>query len=233
MNRKALATLLLLVGVGVGQKRPAHPKPDTPRLDFVNEYVRELISDEDIKKAGLKEVGGAKTIEEQFSTDIYFSRSVQLELRSQVRVLKGMRLSKPFDTLIPNLIGFYQHEIELHQNLIDLCTKFMGGPKPGVDYSALAAKMPQIRAELEQTQKAVFEATPLIFMALIDQKPDSQDHVSHLLITKAEKSDLQAQLGIMLKNVPDEGDQDYYISAAMVLRAGLQKGHKCSDDPWE
>jgi len=29
------------------------------------------------------------------------------------------------------------------------------------------------------------------------------------------------------------GDHDYYISGAMVLQSGLQKGHKCADDPWD
>ncbi len=148
-------------------------------------------------------------------------------------MLNGMRLAKPFEALIPDLLGFYQRQVELHQSLIDINSKFIAGPRSGVDYPALAAKLPQIRAELEETQKAVFEATPLIFMALIDQKPDSQNHLSHLLITRAEKSDLQERLEIMLKDEPEKGDHDYYISAAMILRAGLQKGHKCADEPWE
>ena len=42
----------------------------------------------------------------------------------------------------------------------------------------------------------------------------------------------QDQLNILLKDVPDKGDHDYYISAAMILRAGLQKDYKCADDPW-
>jgi hypothetical protein len=116
---------------------------------------------------------------------------------------------------------------------MDISTKFLDGPKPGVDYQTLAAKMPEIRAELEAAQKTVFEAAALVFMTLIDQKPDSQGHVSHLLITKDEKADLQDQLDIMLKGEPDKGDHDYYISAAMILRGGLQKGHKCADEPWE
>jgi hypothetical protein len=227
-----LLPVLLLASVVVGQnKPPVHVKPETPHLAFVQEYVRELISDEELKTSGQKELSEAKTTEEQISTGIYFSKSVQLELRSQIRMLNGMRLAKPFETLIPDLIGFYQHEVELHQSLIDIDSKFIAGPQSGVDYPALAAKMPQIRAELEETQKAVFDATPLIFIALIDQKPDSQNHLSHLLITRAEKSDLQDQLEIMLKDVPEKGDHDYYISAAMVLRGGLQKGYKCTDEP--
>jgi len=73
----------------------------------------------------------------------------------------------------------------------------------------------------------------MVFMSLIDVKPDSQDHVNHLIITKAERTDLQNQLDILLKDVPEKGDQDYYISSAMILRAGLQKDYKCADDPWE
>ena len=79
----------------------------------------------------------------------------------------------------------------------------------------------------------MFDASPLVFMSLVDQKADSQGHISHLIITKGEKADLQDQLEIMLKDEPDKGDHDYYVSAAMILRAGLKKGHKCADDPWE
>src|SRR4030088_1166003 len=121
-----------------------------------------------------------------------------------------------------------QRQIELHQKVIDISSQFVAGPKPGVGYQALAPRVPEIRAELDDSRKAVFQAAALVFMTLIDQKPDSQGHVSHLLITKAEKADLQEQIDIMLKGEPDKGDHDYYISAAMVLRGGLQKGHKCA-----
>lgn len=97
----------------------------------------------------------------------------------------------------------------------------------------MAAKLPQIRAELENVQKGVFEAATLVFMTLIDLKPDSQGHLSHLAITKADKSDLQDQLNIMLQGQAEHGYHDYYISAAMVIRGGLNKGHKSADEPWD
>ena len=195
--------------------------------------MRELIEDEDLKTNSEKELSEAKTLNERFSAGIYYSKSTQLELRSQIRMLRSMHLNDPFDTLIPSLIAFYEDQINLHQKLIDISSKFIAGPKEGVDYQALAAKLPEIRAELDDSRKSVFQAAALVFMTLIDQKPDSQGHVSHLLITKAEKVELQEQLDLMLKNEPDKGDHDYYVSAAMVLRGGLQKGHKCADDPWD
>lgn len=235
ISSKLLLSFLLLVGATVGQSKPSRPasKPETPHLAFVQEYIRELISDESLRVSGEKEFNEATSDDQRFSTGIYVSKSVQLELRSQIRMLRGMRLRPPFETLIPDLTGSYQRQIDLHQSLIDLSSKFLAGPKPGLDYSALGAKVPQLRAELEVAQKVIFDAAGLVFMTLIDMKPDSQGHVSHLIITKAEKSDLQEQLEIILKDQPDEGDHDFYISAAMVLRAGLLKGHKCADEPWE
>ena len=235
MNKIAIA--LFLVHIAAGQTKPAHPmrtpKPETPHFNVVKEYIRELGEDEDLKTTGEKELSEAKSPNEQLSAGIYYSKSTQLELRSQIRMLQSMNLKDPFDTLIPSLIGFYQQQIDLHQRLIDISGKFLGGPKEGVDYEALAAKVPEIRAELDDSRKSVFQAAALVFMTLLDQRPDSQGHVSHLLITKAEKADLEQQLDIMLKGEPDKGDHDYYISAAMVLRGGLQKGHKCADEPWD
>src|SRR5436305_7315973 len=148
VSKELIAALALLLGAAAAQTSPPHkaalPKAETPHLVFVKEYVREMISDEDLKTSVQKELAGAKSVNEQLSTGIYFSKSVQLELRSQIGMLKGMRLNAPYDDLTADLIAFYQQEIGLHQKLIDLSTTFMEGPKPGVDYSAIAAKLPQI-----------------------------------------------------------------------------------------
>jgi hypothetical protein len=102
--KKRLASFLLLVGVVIAQKKnPADPRPETPRLVFVKEYVRELIADEDLKTTAEKEFAQAKSPAEQFSTGIYIGTSIQLELRSQIEMLKGMQLATPYETLIPDL----------------------------------------------------------------------------------------------------------------------------------
>jgi hypothetical protein len=237
VDKIVLAAILVLSGIAAGQSKSTRkptPEPETPHLRFVKEYVRELVEDESLVKSGEKEFGEAKTPEEQFSKGIYVSKSAQLALRSQIDMLRSMRLNDPFDTLTSTLIACYQRQIDLHQKLIGISGKFLAGPKPGVDYQALEAKVPEIRAEMDDARKVVFDAASLVFMSLVDMKEDSQGHASHLLITKAESADLQQQLDLILKGVPNEGDHDFYISAAMVLRAGLQKkGYKFADDPWE
>lgn len=69
-------------------------------------------------------------------------------------------------------------------------------------------------------------------MTLQDPRPDSHNHVSHLIITKAERDSLVQSLTTTFGNKMDEKDQNYGVSSATVLRNVLNE-HKCSDDPWE
>lgn len=118
----------------------------------------------------------------------------ELELRSQINMLSGMRLNSPYDDLIPNITKFYERKIDLWQRMSEIASEFIGGPKEGVDYNKLAAEMPKIRAELEFVDQGLFEATLLVFATLIDMKEDSKGHASHLIITKEEKAKLIEKL---------------------------------------
>src|SRR5256885_13051607 len=119
VSKELIAALALLLGAAAAQTIPPHkaalPTAETPHLVFVKEYIREMISDEDLKTSIGKELANAKSVNEQLSTAIYFSKSVQLELRSQIGVLKGMRLNAPYDDLTAALIALYLQEIGLHQ----------------------------------------------------------------------------------------------------------------------
>src|SRR5260370_31802385 len=131
VNKRAMAISLLSVGIVVGQTKPTNPpppKPETRHLRFVQEFVHELIEDESRKANGEKELIEVKTPDEQFSTGIYFSKSTQLELRSQIAMLKSMRLKEPFDTLIPSLIGSYQQQIDWQQKSTDMLCNLTADP---------------------------------------------------------------------------------------------------------
>jgi len=167
------------------------------------------------------------------SNAIHIGTLIRLELSSQIGMLKGMHLNPPFDDLIPTLTEFYERKIALHRRLIDINSAFLAGPKPGVDYGQLAAEVPKIRAELEYIDHALFDVAPVIFATLIDKKPDSMNHASHLIITKAERAKLIEKLTDNFGSKLDQKDQNYTVSAASVLKAYFLKDFKCSDDPWE
>jgi len=209
-------------------------KPETPHLEFVTEYIRELAAVERIRAAGEEENNQDKKDDKlPFAGVIHTSTMFELELGSQVRMLKGMRLNKPHDYLIPNITAFYERKIVLWRRMREISSDFIGGPKNGVDYSKPAAEMPQIRGELDFIDQSLFEATPGVFATLIDMKEDSKGHASHLIITKEEKARLISKLDDSFGAKLDQKDQNYTVSAASVLKGYLNKDFKCSDEPWD
>ncbi len=110
----------------------------------------------------------------------------------------------------------------------------MGGPKPGVDYATLATRMPEITAEMEYADESIFKLTPLVFATLISDKSDSKNHLSHLIITRAERKTLVDTINRHFGSSLTEKNQDWTVSSASVLRTYLtEKSYKFSDDPWE
>ncbi len=202
-------------------------------LAFVTEYVRELSAIETIRDSSEQSLAQGSP-SDKFMNIIYGSTRLQLELRLDVNILKEMRLYPPFEKLVPSTVELYERKIEIYQRLIDISNAFISGPKPGVDYGKLAAEIPQQSALLDYIDNALLEAIPLIFQTLVDSKVDSQNHANHLLITGAERAQLLGEInagfGSKLDEEKDISDQ---VSAAMVLKAGLLKDFKSSDDPWE
>jgi hypothetical protein len=203
---------------------------ETSHLTFVNEYVRELGVNEHMRELGEKDIGEQGA--DKNAAMIRSSTRIVLELTSQVAMLEGMTLNPPFDKVPASIAAFYKQKIEVHNQFIALATAFVSGPKPGVDYGALAADALKLTATLEHIDRSLFQATPLIFATLIADKPDSQGHMSRLRITRAERDKLARFLQIDFGAKMDQTDQNYIVSSASVLRDYLiKKGYKCSDDP--
>jgi len=93
--------------------------------------------------------------------------------------------------------------------------------------------VPQVRAELEYVDHALIDASPIIFATLIDMKEDSKGHASHLIITKAQREKLIADITTRFGAKLDQKDQNPTVRAASVIKGYLLKDHKCSDDPWD
>ena len=147
-------------------------------------------------------------------------------------MLRGMRLNPPFETLPGNIASFYEQKIDLYKRFGDGCAAMMSGPKPGIDYDAIAAEAPKLTAELEYIDIALFEAMPLVFATLIDPVPDASDHLSKLIITKAQRNKLIADINSEFGTKLDQKDQGHIVGAAWVLRAylGKEKGYSASDE---
>lgn len=219
---------LLLGAMAAGPGRAEDAKQTDP-YEFVAAYIRALGEIESGRQRAKMELRAEKN---SMAAVVRNGARTSLELGARIRLFESMRLDKPFDWLIPSIVGVYRQQLELNNTLVDTARTFLEGPKPGVDYARLAAGMPEITAQVEFLDQTLFKATPAVFAALIDSKPDSQNHVSHLIITKAQRKGLVTMIDRSFGQRLAQKDQNWTVSSASVLRSYLVGDHKSSDDPW-
>jgi hypothetical protein len=204
---------------------------ETPHLKFVRTYIQQLGALEHIRDEAAQELkvnGGADSLPDCIRNMTRY----QLELGSQIETLKSMHLKPPFETLVSGIEDFDTQKLELYKKISDICSTLIAGPKGNVDYGELAADAPKINALIEFIDKALFKLSPMIFATLIDQKPDAENHLSHMIITKAEKQDLVRDIELEFGEKLKQKDQNYIVGAASVIEHYLkEKGYKCSDEP--
>jgi hypothetical protein len=116
------------------------------------------------------------------------------------------------------------------RQITSICSAFAQGPKPGVDYKALAAKMPELRADLENLDKTLLETGVLVFSTLISDQPDKQGNTSHLVISCAEKQRLLDQIKADFGANLDRKDASSGVTQAQLLRDKLVE-FKCAEEP--
>ena len=199
--------------------------------DFVTEYVRELGAIENIRANAERE--SKDPTANTLAGCIRNAEKFQLELRSQIAVLRSFTLPSEFKDLIPSITRFYEYKIGTWKELSGTCSALLAGPQPEVNYGKLAAEAPKLNARLEYIDKSLFDATPLVFATLINQRPDSQNHLSHLIISREQRNRLVRSIVSYFGKALDQKTQNYTVSSASLLKTYLtEKGYKCSDEPW-
>lgn len=228
LNRFVHAKIFLIAAILLGLTVPSRAQ-EIQNLKFVSEYIRELGKVERLRSLAVEEL---KDESNRMASCIRSGTRFELELQSQISMLQGMRLDPPFEQLPASIASFYERKIVLYKKMSDGCTAMMSGPKPGVDYDAIAAGAPKLTAEMEYIDTALFDASPLVFATLIDPVPDANNHMSKLIITKAQRNKLIADINSEFGTKLDEKDQGHIVGAAWVLRAylGKEKGYSASDE---
>jgi hypothetical protein len=169
----------------------------------------------------------------KMAQSIRFSTVSIIELSTNIHFLKGMDLKPPFETLVPTLVTVYEQKIALEKELKTIAAAFISGsPLPGIDYPKLAARAPEITAEMDELDKTLFQTAPLVFGLLVDPRPDREGHSSHLITTKSERRDLIHRLNVAFGSRLEQRNPNYVVGAAVTLRYGLLKNFKNVDDPW-
>jgi len=204
---------------------------DTLHYDVVSEYIRSLGAIHNIQLMATKEIQDDKDDPiNKLMSGIRSSTRIKLELNASISAQKSMTLKEPFETLLPTTTYWYKQKIDLHNEIITIAKTFLSAPKPGIDYSKMAARMPEITATLEYIDESIFKMMVLVFALLIDEKPDSKGHMSHLNITKAQRQKLIDNINGLFGSSLEKKDKNWTVSSAALLKAYLLKDYKCTDE---
>ena len=135
-----------------------------------------------------------------------------------------------FSDLPHQIAQLYRLRQAFMRQITSICSTFAVGPKPGVDYKALTAKMPELRAHIEDLDQALYEAGVVAFGTLISDEPDKAGHASHLLISCAQKQSLLDQLKNEFGAGLDQKDVPLGVAQAQLFRDKLIE-YKCAEEP--
>lgn len=209
---------------------------DTPPFDLASEYIRELGEFWEIQERADQEMladkAAADPQSQNLMTAIRNATRVKIALQTDLAFLVKMRLSRsPNEQTLGLLAAFYKQKLQLQNEIVQIASAFVGGPKDGVDYGKMAARLPQITATLDEIDKSLFQMTAMIFVALIDMKGDSQNRANHLLLTKDQRATLVGSIDSAF-GASLETDKRYMVASARFLKGKLLE-FKCSDEPWE
>jgi hypothetical protein len=203
---------------------------ESSHLQFVTEYIRELGELERLRSVAFDEQNADANAFNKMASCVRGSTRFDLELRTQISMMRGMKLNPPFEELPSNIGEFNQRRIELYNRMGEGCAAILAGPKPNIDYGAISAEMPKITAEMEYIDHALFQAAPFVFATLIDPVPDAKNQMSKLVITKAQRKKLIDSLNSLFGKKMDTDQQNWIVSTATVLKGYLLKDYTSSDD---
>jgi len=204
---------------------------DDVRYTVFSEHVNQLSAMQDLYDTAAKELKETDS-NGKMATMIRNGTRIKLELSRNIAMLKANSAPPPYEFITPNVIHVYEKKIELHEMLIEIASQFIGGPKPNVDYGKMAAEMPKITAMLEYADKTLYTVTPAFCLMLVDDRADSKGHLTHLVITKAERKKVLKHIDAVFGKRLLEKNPSYNVGSVVLIKKFLQGKHLSADDPW-
>ncbi len=228
--KKFFAILPLVVWSSAQAQTNINDRAPPPQLVFVKEFIREMRELEDLRVQGEKDLSRATNTNEQLLSFVYWAASVQMASRTSVYMLKEVKLSGVNHDTPALLAQAHEARIGILEHTKDLDKQILRGPQPGVDYTKIMTDMTESRAALEQLNSSLVNPmSALVFATLIDaEHPDSQNHVSYLVISRKEKRELVQSLAFTTG--PAATNSAFQSAGGVVYDYLVKKGFKCADD---
>jgi hypothetical protein len=236
----SLRTALLLTVMGCACFTAAQSESFNdinPRIQLASEFVRELEVLYQLQETGKKELAEDNSSPASSSakliTGIRVGTRTVLEMNQSIHRLDGIAVDGQWADFRDLLKKSDSERIRIFQEMNQMAKLLMSGPKPGVDYGAMAAHSPELTAQLEQVDKSMFTMAQAMFFALVDDKrlgPDGKLH--HLLLTKKDRANMIQLIDDVWGQTLEDKNSSNIVSAARLIKYGLTRpNYKSADEP--
>jgi hypothetical protein len=232
----ALRSVLPLAVIGCAFFASAQSQPlneTIPRIQLVSEFVRELEVLYRLQETSKKELAEDDTTAGKLATGIRVGTRGGYEMSESILRLDGIAVDGQWAKFRDLLKKLDAERIEIFRELNRIAKEMLSGQKPGVDYGAMAARMPELTAEMEQVDKNMFNMAQAIFFALVDEKRPSPDGKLHyLLLTEKERAGMIGSIDKIWGQTLEDKNASSIVAAAWVIKFGLTRPHyKSADEP--
>jgi TPR repeat protein len=207
---------------------------DTP-LEFVQKYIHAVSSIEYIRATSEKELAAEPDSTQITLTCIRSTEALNLELLASIAIMNSTHLQTGFgaDEAPQLAAGYFALKREAENELGSICASAIAdeSKKSGVDYGAILVNMAKITARINYIDKLIYQNSGLVFMTLISKRPDSQNHMSHLVITRSERAALLETIVASFGDKLEKPDKKYTVAIGQLFIDKLTE-FRPFDDPW-
>jgi hypothetical protein len=137
-------------------------------------------------------------------------------------MLSDIHIDERCGGFVDGLKQINEHRISIHQEMIQIATQFLNGPKPGVEYGNLLARTPQLTAENDSLDELLFKIASAVFLCLVDDtRTNAKGNLEYLILTRSERDQMRNRIRSIFGANLDTKDQKYVVSAGWVMNQGL------------
>lgn len=194
------------------------------RTEVVQIYLDELKDLTDIGTKTQTDMQSARTSEDKMRENIRSSTRIIHEMESINIRLEALKLEPPFDTISSSLHDLNESRILLNQELVQ-GAKFALTADEGdlKKMNALAARAPELQADMENINRTIFKFGVGVATALIDTSlKNSEGKYYRLILTGAQRAKMIAEIEHLFGKELDKDDKSFYAGGADLIRMQLR-----------
>jgi hypothetical protein len=203
------------------------------RIALAQEFVRELEVLYRLQETAKTELAEDDSPNGKLMTGIRVGSRTVLEMADSINRLKMISNLDPKWAQFRDMLKELDEDRILTVGELTRGAKMiLAGPEPGVNYGKLAARAPELTAQIENTDKSFFTMAQAMFFALVDETRVGADgNVHHLLLTKNDRTSMVQLIDEVFGPTLEDKKASSIVSSAWAMKYGLTRpNYKAADE---